>query len=178
MGVIALLQSLSYIRLTLIDASLMILLATPLLYFFSLRPLIHALSEREAEIAQRKQAESQLRLQTTALESAANGVIVTDKQGRILWANQAFAQMTGYSITEAIGKTPKLLNSGMHGPDFYKTLWTTILSGEVWHGEVINRRKDGSLYIDEQTITPVINSSGEIENFIAIKQDVTEHKHA
>ena len=95
MGAISALDSISYLRLSIIDATLMILLATPLLYFFSLRPLLKVISERETEIAQRKQVEGQLRIQTTALETAANGVIVTDKQGNILWANPAFAQMTG-----------------------------------------------------------------------------------
>ena len=176
MGIINKLNPLSYLRLSLIDATLMILLATPLLYFFSLRPLLKVISEREAEIAQRKQTEAQLRIQTKALETAANGVIVTDRNGRILWANQAFALMTGYSVAEVLGKSPKFLNSGVHNLDFYKDLWDTILSGKVWHGEVTNRRKDGTHYIDEQTITPVINPSGEIENFIAIQQDVTERK--
>mgnify|MGYP001588219278 FL=1 len=178
MGVIGTMDSMSYLRLSILDATLMILLATPFLYFFSLRPLLKVISEREAEIIQRRQTESQLRIQTTALETAANGVIVTDKAGKILWANQAFARVTGYSIPEVLGKSPKLLNSGVHGPAFYKSLWETILSGNVWHGEVTNRRKDRTLYIDEQTITPVINSAGEIENFIAIQQDITERKQA
>ncbi len=178
MGVIGLINSLSYVRLSILDATLMILLATPLLYYFSFRPLIKVISERETEISQRKQTEIQLRIQTKALETAANGVIVTDRDGKILWANQAFARMSGYSVEELIGKSPNLFNSGMHDSDFYKHMWETILSGNVWHGEVINRRKNGELYIDEETITPVFNSFGEIENFIAIQQDVTEHKRS
>lgn len=178
MGMIGTMDAMPYLRLSIIDATLMILLATPFLYFFSLRPLLKVISEREAEISQRRQTESQLRIQTKALETAANGVIVTDRAGNILWANRAFANLTGYSIPEVLGKSPKLLNSGVHGPEFYKSLWETILSGNVWHGEVTNRRKDRTLYIDEQTITPVINSAGEIENFIAIQQDITERKRA
>ncbi|MBI5824260.1 MAG: PAS domain-containing protein [Chloroflexi bacterium] len=178
MGVIGTMDTMPYLRLSIIDATLMILFATPFLYFFSLRPLLKVIAEREAEITQRRQTESQLRIQTKALETAANGVIVTDRDGNILWANRAFANLTGYSIPEVLGKSPKLLNSGVHGPEFYKSLWETILSGNVWHGEVTNRRKDRTLYIDEQTITPVINSDGEIENFIAIQQDITERKRA
>lgn len=178
MGIIALSPSLPYLKLTIIDASLLILFATPLLYYFSLRPLLRVISEREAEIIRRQEIEIQLRIQTTALETAANGVIITNRQGKILWANQAFAQVTGYSVAEILGKTTKLLNSGTHDSEFYKNLWNTILSGNVWHGEMTNRRKDGSHYVDEQTITPVLNSSGEIENFIAIQQDVTERKRA
>lgn len=178
MGIIATMNSLPYLQLSIIDATLMILLATPLLYFFSLRPLLKVIAEREAEIAQRRQTEAQLRIQTKALETAANGVIVTNRDGKIIWANQAFAQMTGYSVAEVLGKSPNFLNSGVHDADFYKRLWETITSGTVWHGEITNRRKDGTHYIDEQTITPVFNSSGEIENFIAIQQDVTERKQA
>jgi PAS domain S-box-containing protein len=178
MGIIALSPSLSYFKLTLIDSFLLILFATPLLYYFSLRPLLKVISEREAEIVRRQEIEIQLRTQTTALETAANGVIITDRQGKILWANQAFARMTGYSVPEILGTTPKLLNSGTHDSKFFKNLWETILSGNAWHGEVTNRRKDGSLYIDEQTITPVLNSAGGIENFISIHQDVTERKQS
>jgi len=173
MGAISFLRSLSYLGISIIDATLMILLATPLLYYFSLRPLLNVISEREAEIAQRKQVESQLRIQTKALETAANGIIVTDKQGRILWANQAFARMTGYTLNEILGNTPDFLKSGMHNAGFYEELWKTILAGNVWSGEVTNRRKNGDLCINEQTITPVLNASNEIENFIAIQQDVT-----
>ena len=99
-------------------------------------------------------------------------------QGNIIWANQAFSKMSGYSLEEVLGKSPSLLSSGMQSLDFYKDLWKTILSGQAWHGEITNRRKDGNLYIDEQTISPVLNSSGEIENFIAIQQDVTERRQA
>ena len=173
MGAISFLRSLSYLGISIIDATFMILLATPLLYYFSLRPLLNVISEREAEIAQRKQVESQLRIQTKALETAANGIIVTDKQGRILWANQAFARMTGYTLNEILGNTPDFLKSGMHNAGFYEELWKTILAGNVWSGEVTNRRKNGDLCINEQTITPVLNASNEIENFIAIQQDVT-----
>lgn len=178
MGIIALIPSISYFRLSIIDATLLILFATPLLYYFSLRPLLSVMAEREAEIIQRQEVEKQLRIQTTAVETAANGIIITNKAGKILWANQAFARMSGYSIDDVLGKSPNLLSSGEHNSDFYERLWKTILSGNVWRGEMVNRRKDGQLYVGEQTITPVINSLGEIENFIAIQQDVTERRQA
>jgi len=178
MGTIALFDSISYITLTILDASLLILLATPLLYYFSLRPLLKVIAEREAEIVQRQIIERLLRTQTTALETAANGVIITDKNGKIIWANQAFARMSGYSVEEVLGKLPSLLNSGVQSADFYNNLWETILSGRVWNGEITNRRKDGNHYVGEQTISPVFNSDGEIESFIAIQQDITERKLA
>jgi PAS domain S-box-containing protein len=178
MGVIGLVDSWEYFRLTVLDATLLILLATPLLYFLSLRPLLKVIEEREAEIAQRKLVESRLRVRTTALETAANGIIITDKQGEILWANQAHARTTGYSIDEALGTTPEFLERDVPDSDTRRDLWQTILSGEVWQGEVTNHRRNGDLAIDEETITPVLNPKGEIENFIAIQQDVTERRRS
>ena len=178
MGIISFFLELPFFQLTLIDAFLLILFATPLLYYFSLTPLLKIIDQRQSEIDWRKQTEMQLRVQTTALETAANGIMITNKQGIIIWANQAFAKMSGYSVEEALGKTPSLLSSGSHSAEFYKSLWVTILSGQVWHGEFVNRRKNGELYVDEQTISPVLNSAGEIENFIAIQQDVTERRNA
>ena len=130
------------------------------------------------EIAERKEVERQLRIETTALESAANGVIITDVAGAILWANPAFLNMSGYNMDEVIGASPHILSSGRHEKDYFQDLWRTILGGNTWRGETINRRKDGSLYVEEQTITPVRLESGELSHFIAIKQDVTERKHA
>ena len=176
MGMIKLLGAISYLRLSVIDSTLMILLATPLLYLLSLRPLIKVIAERDAEIEQRKQVDALLHIQTTALETAANGVFVTDKQGKIIWANKAFTQTTGYSISEVLRSTPKVLKTWAQNANFEGECWETILSGNVWQGEVRNRAKNGELYIDIQTITPIISSSGEIVNFIAIQQDITERK--
>jgi len=120
--------------------------------------------------------EERLRLQSAALEAAANGIVITDQAGTILWTNPAFTALTGYMTEEAIGRNPRILKSGLHGPAFYQSLWQTIRSGQVWHNEIMNRRKDGSLYIEEMTITPVRSTGGEITHFVAIKQDVTERK--
>lgn len=126
----------------------------------------------------RKEAEEQLRLQSVALESAANGIVITDRNGNIQWVNPAFTKMTGYSADDVHGKNPRILKSGMVPQDIYSNLWKTILSGNVWHGELINRRKDGSIITEEQTIAPVRDSSGHVIHFIAIKQDITERKHS
>jgi diguanylate cyclase (GGDEF)-like protein/PAS domain S-box-containing protein len=126
----------------------------------------------------RKEAEEQLRLQSVALESAANGILITDRNGNIQWVNPAFTRMTGYTAEEVRGKNPRLLNSGLVTQDTFDNLWKTILSGNVWHGELINRRKDGKIITEEQTIAPVRDSSGKIIHFIAIKQDITERKRA
>ncbi len=130
----------------------------------------------QAEIAERKQVEERLGLQGAALEAAANAIVMTDREGQIVWVNPAFTRLTGYTAEEAFGHNPRLLKSGNHDLSFYENLWNTILSGEVWHGEIINRRKDGTLYHEEQTITPVRDERGDITHFIAIKQDITERK--
>src|SRR3990167_2000068 len=111
-----------------------------------------------------------------ALEAAANGIVLTDIEGIVLWVNPAYTSLTGYVFEEIVGKSTRLLNSGKQGKLFYQNLWQTILSGRMWHGELINRKKDGSLYTEEQTITPVKDESGKIIRFIAIKQDVTKRK--
>lgn len=120
----------------------------------------------------------QLRLQTTALESAANTIFVTDRKGCIIWINPAFAGLNGYTSEEVLGQNPRILNSGLHNNRFYQQLWQTILGGQVWEGQINNRRKDGTLYTGEMTITPVWNENGDITYFIAIMQDITERKKA
>jgi two-component system, cell cycle sensor histidine kinase and response regulator CckA len=119
---------------------------------------------------------AQLRLQAAAMEAAANSIIIADVGGTILWVNPAFTAVTGYSRHEAVGSKTSLVKSGKHDARFYQNLWQTILAGQCWHGEVINRRKDGSLYHEEMTITPVRTRGGAITHFIAVKQDVTGRK--
>ena len=111
-----------------------------------------------------------------AVEQAADSIVITDTAGAIQYVNPAFSAMTGYSSAEAIGQNPRLMKSGKQPPEFYKQLWDTIVSGQRWHGELVNRRKDGTCYWEEMQITPVRNSLGEIVSFIAIKHDVTEHR--
>lgn len=128
------------------------------------------------DITPRKHDEAMLRLGSAALEAAANAIVITDRDGVIVWANAAFSAFTGYSAKEAIGHRPSLTKSGKHDAAFYERLWGTITSGKVWRGEMINRRKDGSLYHEDQTITPLRNDSGAITHFIAVKQDITHEK--
>jgi PAS domain S-box-containing protein len=114
----------------------------------------------------------------TAVEQAADGIVITDTDGNIQYVNPAFTKMTGYRREEAEGKNPRLLKSGHHAPAFYKDLWMTIKAGEVWHGEMINKRKDGTLFSEETRIAPVRSSTGKIVNFIAIKHDVSDRRAA
>ena len=130
------------------------------------------------DITERKEVEQRMHLQTTALEAAANGIVITDQKGQIQWFNPAFSRLTGYSYSELIGKNPRALKSGVHDAEFYRTLWDSIKSGKVWRGELVNRRKGGALYTEETTITPVRDSAEAISHFIAIKQDVTERQRA
>jgi PAS domain S-box-containing protein len=140
--------------------------------------LLLANQELQNEIAERKRVEAQMMVLAKALESADTGIFITDQQGKILWSNPAFSRMTGYALEQVLNKNPRFLSSGLHDSMFYEGLWDTITSGRVWRGETINRRSDKSLYIEEQTITPVKDDQGNISHFIAIKQDITERKQA
>ena len=125
-----------------------------------------------------RQMEAVLQLQIAALNSAANSIVITDQDGTIQWVNAAFTKLTGYAAAEAIGQNPRVLKSGEHDNQFYQDMWCTVLSGAAWRGEVINRRKDGSRYVEEMTITPVRSREGAISHFVAVKEDISERKQA
>src|SRR5579862_1276487 len=136
-------------------------------------PVVHGVIVNSRDVTERKRIEERVRLQSTALEAAANAIVITDHTGSILWTNPAFSRLTGYTSEEALGKNPKIFKSGTHDQQFYRDLWQTVSSGRVWHGDIVNRRKDGTLYNDEMTITPLRDNDGKVTHFIAIKQDVT-----
>ncbi len=123
-------------------------------------------------------ATERLHLQSAALEVAANGIVITQKDAKILWVNKAFTDITGYTLDEVTDQTLNLLNSGKQNDAFFKNMWDTILDGKAWRGELINKRKDGSLYPEEQTISPVIDSAGKITHFISIKHDISKRQIA
>ncbi len=120
--------------------------------------------------------ESRLRLQSAALEAAANAIAIIGRDGVIQWVNESFSRLTGYPLSEAVGQHTRVFKSGKHDASFYAALWQTVHKGNIWHGEMWNRRKDGSLYQEEMTIAPVKNERGEISHYIAVKQDITEKK--
>ena len=132
----------------------------------------------QRELRERKRAEGQILLQSTALESAANAIVITDREGKILWINRAFELLTGYPAEEVAGKDMRILNSDTQDDAFFKEMWETILAGRTWHGKMVNVRKGGTKYIEEQTITPVRDEAGEITHFIAIKQDISDRTEA
>ncbi len=131
----------------------------------------------EQEAAARLRAEEAIRLQSAALEAAANAIVITDRYGTVTWANRAFTLLSGYGREEIIGhRLGRLISSGKQDRAFFVSMWNAILADSVWQGELVNRRKDGSLYPEEMTITPLKDGGKEITHFIAIKQDISQRK--
>ncbi|MBN1921399.1 MAG: PAS domain S-box protein [Anaerolineae bacterium] len=153
------------------------------------RPALQTIAR---DISRRKRIESQLqeyrqqletqnlelRKLTRALEQSASTIVMTNAQGIIEYVNPAFTHITGYTADEALGQNPRILKSGYHGTELYGDLWATIRSGDTWQGEIINRKKDGSLYYEAATISPVKDRNGNITHFIAVKDDITARKQA
>ncbi|RMF27027.1 MAG: GAF domain-containing protein [Chloroflexi bacterium] len=152
----------------LLDSTLLVLLISPVLYL-----LFRTINRQMAEW---QRIEEVMRKFFNAVEQAADAVVITDREGVIEYVNPAFEQITGYSRQEALGKTPRILKSGQHGPEFYQELWQTILAGEPFHAVFVNRRKNGELYYDDKVITPVKDRGGRVAYFIATGRDITEHR--
>jgi len=129
------------------------------------------------DISALKKATQQVTELTKAINSSAS-VIITDCNGKIIEVNDSVYESTGYSKKEIIGQTPRIFSSGIHSKKFYSTLWNTILTGNTWKGEIRNKKKDGTFYWLFTTITPIFNEDGKIEQFLAIRFDITEEKNA
>jgi PAS domain S-box-containing protein len=125
------------------------------------------------DITARKEAERERVRLLTAFEQTAESIVLTDPDGTILHVNPAFEKVSGYTRQEVIGRNPRILKSGRHEAAFYHQLWDTIKKGEVWHGHLVNKRKDGSLFEEDATISPIRDSGGKIVNYMAIKLDVS-----
>jgi PAS domain S-box-containing protein len=128
------------------------------------------------DITARRRAEEQNRKLSQAVEQSGNTIVITDTHGNIEYINPRFTELTGYTFAEAVGSNPRLLQSGEHGSEFYRTMWATISAGEIWRGEFHNRRKDGSLFWESATIAPLLNPAGKIINYVAVKEDITAQK--
>ncbi len=132
--------------------------------------------ERKEEIEKKVIAEAELNRLATAIEQSEEMVLITGLDGNIQYVNPAFEKITGYSRKEAINKNPNILKSGKQDDNYYKNLWDTILDGNVWRGQMVNKKKNGNLFIEETRISPVRNKAGKIINFVALKHDVTQQK--
>lgn len=141
--------------------------------------LVKINEDMKAEIAERKRAEKNLLRLATAVEHAEESIEITDGSGIIQYVNPAFEKITGYSRGEALGQIPAfLLRNGDLDENSYEEIWDTISGGKVWKGGYIGKRKDGSLYDQEVTVSPVVDTAGVVTNYVAVKRDVTERRKA
>ena len=126
------------------------------------------------DITERKRGEAERELLTTAIEQVRDMIVITDSEGMIQYVNPAFESVTGYSRQEAMGQNPRMLKSGEQDDQFYQDLWRTVASGRTWEGRMVNKRKDGRLFTEDASISPVLDSSGRVVSFVAVKRDITE----
>jgi PAS domain S-box-containing protein len=133
-------------------------------------------AQLQTELAEHLQTEDELRQLASAVEYSASTIVITDTTPSIQYVNPAFTQMTGYTLDEVRGKNPRVLKSGRQPREFYQELWGTLLRGEVWRGEFINRKKNGELYVEATRITPVRDGAGRINHYVAVKDDITDRK--
>ena len=129
---------------------------------------------RDVSVA--KRAEIEFKKLSRAIEQSPTTVVITDVKGRIEYVNPKFTELTGYRAEEALGKNPRVLKSGLHPPEYYKELWETILAGEAWYGELCNKKKNGELFWESASISPIRNEEGKTTHFVAVKEDITERK--
>ncbi|MBU8870975.1 MAG: PAS domain S-box protein [Gemmatimonadales bacterium] len=138
------------------------------------RELINGVARALGEAVERYSTELARQLLALAIEQASESVVIADLEGKIQYANPAFERVTGYSVAEAIGQSSRILKSGEHDDAFYKGIWEKISRGEIWSGRITNKKKDGSFFTEESTISPVFDPSGSAVNYVAVKRDVTE----
>ncbi|NQU59096.1 MAG: PAS domain S-box protein, partial [Rhodospirillales bacterium] len=130
------------------------------------------------DITERIESEAQLRKLSLAVEQNPVSIVITDNNGKIEYVNPAFTGVSGYTFEEAIGNNPRMLNSGEHSKEFYENLWKTITSGKTWSGEMRNKNKNGEIYWESVSISPIQSTDGQITNFVAVKEDISERKQA
>jgi len=157
--------------------------ANPHYYHITFNPIIEdgkvvGFTEFSRDLSELKKTENELRKMYMAVEQGANAIIITDTEGKIEFVNPKFCELTGYSREEVIGKNPNILKSGNQDRNFYQNMWDTIKAGKNWHGELLNKKKNGEFYWEWATIAPIKNEDGEIINFIAINEDITKRKQA
>lgn len=128
------------------------------------------------DVTEKKKTEQQLKLLSRSVEQSPVSILITSQTGKIEYVNPIFTAVSGYTFEEVLGKTPRILKSGVQENSFYEDMWKTILSGKDWSGELVNKRKNGELYWEKAEISPILNEKGEITHFVAVKEDITEKK--
>jgi PAS domain S-box-containing protein len=128
------------------------------------------------DVSDERAAQGELKRLSSAVEQTADAVFITDRAGTIEYVNPGFEEITGYERAEVLGKTPRILKSGQAEPEYYERLWSTLLAGEVFRAEAVNRKYDGTLFVAEQTITPMKDPDGEITHFVSVLKDMTERR--
>ncbi len=128
------------------------------------------------DISEQRAAETRLRKLSQAVEQSPNAILITDTEGRIEYVNDSFCRISGYSSDELLGQNPRILRSGFTPPEVYAAMWGALTQGESWSGELINRRKNGEVFIEYQSFSPIRQADGKVTHFLAIKEDITEKK--
>ncbi len=146
--------------------------------YIAIKIIRRSLQRSRREIIRRKNVEGRLRVFSRAIKQNPTSIVITNADGVIEEVNPKFLKLSGYSIEEVIGANPKIQQSGFHSEAFYENLWNTILAGEEWHGIFKNKKKNGDIYWEKASISPVFNEQNKITHFIAIKEDITEQRDA
>jgi two-component system, NtrC family, sensor kinase len=139
-------------------------------------PIFEVLADVLATSVARQRTEADRSLLFTAVEQGSSSIVITDAEGRILYVNPAFESTTGYSRREALGENPRVLKSGVHDDAFYARMWQVLQEGRTWQGEMVNKRKDGSLFHESATISPILDEQGRIVRFVAVKRDLSKER--
>jgi PAS domain S-box-containing protein len=140
------------------------------------RNLINAIAERLGRVVERTQAEDKLRQLSRAVEQSPASIVITNPAGDIEYVNPKFVAVTGYTLAEVLGKNPRVLKSGEMSPEAYGVLWQTIAAGKEWSGEFHNKKKNGELYWESASISPIRDLAGRVTHYVAVKEDITAHK--
>ncbi len=137
---------------------------------------IYALCGISTDITERKLAEERLRMLSTAVEQSPGSIVLTDLDARIIYVNAAFERTSGYTFDEVRGQNPNMMQSGQTSPEVFRQMWQTLTRGDSWHGELVNRRRNGEVYLESAVISPVRRADGSISHYLGIKRDITEEK--
>ncbi len=155
------------------DTFLLTLISAPLLWFLVMRRLVVSINLEQEKLAEQTRQNNELR---TALDAHAL-VSIADRQGKIVYANEKFSQVSGYSISELLGQDHRIVNSGVHDKRFFSNAWKTIMQGQTWQGLICNRKKNGDLYWVDSTIMPLLDEEGRPRQYISVRRDITDQKN-